>query len=296
MMSERCATVGVWRSPVTHVLWEHEIAGSNPASPTTHPREDGAMRLTGKTIIVTGAAHGIGRAYAERLAADGANVGLLDLDGPRVREVTAQIVVNGGSALALEADVRELASDLEAARLTAKHFGAIDGLVNNAGLMGVPKPMTRALFEDIPDEEWDEAFRLNTKSVWYMCKAVVPYLRRAGRGSIVNVASSTVFRVPPTRAHYIASKSAVIGLTRVLARELGGDWIRVNVVCPGSTLSEEDPTPDIITMRSANVPQRSLKRLEVPADLVGTVAFLLSDDSEFITGQTFIVEGGSVFH
>jgi 3-oxoacyl-[acyl-carrier protein] reductase len=254
------------------------------------------MRLEGKTVIVTGAAHGIGRAYAERLAADGANVGLLDIDGPRVREVTAAIEAVGGSALALEADVRDFAADVEAARVTAERFGGIDGLVNNAGLMGVPKPMTRALFEDIPDEEWDDAFRLNTKSVWYMCKAVVPYLRRAGRGSIVNVASSTVFRVPPTRAHYIASKSAVIGLTRVLARELGGDWIRVNVVCPGSTLSEEDPTPEAIAMRSANVPQRSLKRMEVPADLVGTVAFLLSDDSEFITGQTLIVEGGSVFN
>ena len=253
------------------------------------------MRLAGKTVIVTGAAHGIGRAYAERLAADGANVGLLDIDGPRVREVTAGIVDGGGSAIALEADVRELASDLEAARISAERFGGIDGLVNNAGLMAVPVPMSRALFEDIPDEEWDDAFRLNTKSAWYMCKAVVPYLRRVGRGSIVNVASSTIFRAPPTRAHYIASKSALIGFTRVLARELGGDWIRVNVVCPGSTLSEEDPTPEVVAMRSANVAQRSLKRVEVPADLVGTVAFLLSDDSEFITGQTFIVEGGSVF-
>jgi 3-oxoacyl-[acyl-carrier protein] reductase len=253
------------------------------------------MHLSGKTIIVTGAAHGIGRAYAERLAADRANVGLLDIDGPRVREVTDGILAAGGSALALEADVRDLAADVEAARLTFERFGRIDGLVNNAGLMGVPVPMTRALFEDIPDEEWDNAFRLNTKSVWYMCKATVPYLRQAGGGSIVNIGSSTVFRVPPTRAHYIASKSAVIGLTRVLARELGGDSIRVNVVCPGSTLSEEDPTPEIVAMRSANVAQRSLKRMEVPADVVGTVAFLLSDDSAFMTGQTLIVEGGSVF-
>jgi 3-oxoacyl-[acyl-carrier protein] reductase len=253
------------------------------------------MRLAGKTVIVTGAAHGIGRAYAERLAADGANVALLDIDGPRVREVTDGIVAAGGSALALEADVRDLAADVEAARLTAERFGRIEGLVNSAGFMRVPKPMTRALFEDIPDDEWDDAFRLNTKSVWYMCRAVAPYLREAGGGSIVNVASSTVFRVPPTRAHYIASKAAVIGLTRVLARELGVDSIRVNVVCPGSTLSEEDPTPEIVAMRSANVAQRSLKRMEVPADVVGTVAFLLSDDSAFMTGQTLIVEGGSVF-
>jgi 3-oxoacyl-[acyl-carrier protein] reductase len=256
----------------------------------------GGMRLEGRTVIVTGAAHGIGRAYAEGIAREGANVGLLDIDGPRVREVTDGIVAAGGSAIALEADVRELAADVEAARLTAERFGGIDGLVNNVGLMSVPKPMTRALFEDIPDEEWDDAFRLNTKSVWYMCKAVVPYLRKAGRGSIVNISSSTIFRVPPTRAHYIASKSAVIGLTRVLSRELGGDWIRVNVVCPGSTLSEEAPTPEVTKMREANVGNRSLKRVEMPVDLVGTIVYLLSDDSEFMTGQTLVVEGGSVFN
>lgn len=253
------------------------------------------MRLAGRTVIVTGSAHGIGRAYAERLGAEGANVGMLDIDEERNREVAAGIVERGGSALAVTCDVRDYAADVEAVRQVAERFGGIDGLVNNVGLMGVPRPMSRALFEDIPDEEWDEAFRLNTKTVWYMCRAVVPYLRQAGRGSIVNIASSTVFRVPPTRAHYIASKSAVIGLTRVLARELGGDWIRVNVVCPGSTLSEEEPTEEVLAMRRSPIAQRSLKRMQLPADAVGTIVYLLSDDSEFMTGQTLIVEGGSVF-
>jgi 3-oxoacyl-[acyl-carrier protein] reductase len=253
------------------------------------------MRSAGRTVIVTGAAHGLGRAYAERLGVDGANVALLDIDGTRNDEVAAGIVARGGSALAVTCDVRDYAADLEAVRQVVQRFGSIHGLVNNAGLMSVPKPMSRALFEDIPDEEWDDAFRLNTKSVWYMTRAVVPHMRVAGKGSIVNIASSTVFRVPPTRAHYIASKSAVIGLTRVLARELGDDWIRVNVVCPGSTLSEEEPTQEVIAMREAVVPHRSLKRVQVPADAVGTVVFLLSDDSEFMTGQTLIVEGGSVF-
>jgi len=253
------------------------------------------MRFAGKTIIVTGSAHGIGRAYAERLASEGASVGMLDIDGERNREVAAAINEGGGSALAVECDVRELDQDIAAVKQVAEKFGGINGLVNNAGLMRVPEPMSRGLFDEIPDEEWDNAFRLNTKSVWYMCKATVPYLREAGAGSIVNIASSTVFRVPPTRIHYIASKSAVIGLSRVLARELGDSWIRVNIVCPGSTLSEEEPTEADIKMRSNNINMRSLKRMEVPQDVVGTVAFLLSDDSEFITGQTFIVEGGSVF-
>lgn len=253
------------------------------------------MRLSGKIIVVTGAAHGIGRAYAERLASEGAGVALVDIDGPRVREVAEGIRATGGRALAIEADVRLYPQVVDAARQAFEHLGAISGLVNNAGMLNVI-PISRALFEDISDEEWDMSFLLNMKSQWYACRAIVPYMRRHGSGSIVNIASSTVYRAPTTRVHYIAAKTAVLGFTRVLSRELGGDWIRVNCVCPGSTLSEEDPTPEIVAMREEPIKARSLKRLEHPADLVGTISFLMSDDSEFITGQTFIVEGGSVFN
>ncbi|HXG39392.1 MAG TPA: SDR family oxidoreductase [Candidatus Limnocylindrales bacterium] len=253
------------------------------------------MRLAGKTIVVTGAAHGIGRAYAERLAREGASVALWDIDGPRNEEVAAGIRAAGGAALATTTDVRSLA-DVEAATArTVEAFGRIDGLVNNAGMLNVV-PISRVTFEHIPDEEWDESFRLNTKSVWYCCKAVVPHLRAAGGGSIVNIASSTIFRGVPTRAHYVAAKSALIGFSRTLARELGGDWIRVNVVCPGSTLSEEDPTPEVVAMREEPVKTRCLKRVERPEDLVGTIVFLMSDDSAFITGQTILVDGGSAFN
>lgn len=253
------------------------------------------MRLSGKSIVVTGAAHGIGRAYSERLAADGANVAMLDIDGSRNDEVCRAIRSAGGTAIAIRTDVRDLEQVQRAVDQAAREFGALTGLVNNAGMLNVV-PITRCNFEDIPDAEWDEAFRLNTKATWYGCKAVLPHLKANGGGSIVNIASSTVFRGVPTRAHYVASKSALIGFSRTLAKELGQHWIRVNVVCPGSTLSEEDPDPKTIAMRSEPVKVRALQRVETPKDLVGTIAFLMSDDSEFITGQTLLVDGGSAFN
>lgn len=253
------------------------------------------MRLSGKTIIVSGAAHGIGRAYSEKLASEGANVALLDIDAKRNLEVAASIRAGGGKALAIETDVRDFAAFKRAADQAASEFGGVNGLVNNAGMLNVV-PITRCNFEDIPDAEWDEAFRLNTKAAWYGCKAVLPHLKAAGGGSIVNIASSTVFRGVPTRAHYVASKSAIIGFGRTLAKELGGYWIRVNTVCPGSTLSEEQPDEGTIAMREAPVKVRCLPRIERPADLVGTIAFLMSDDSAFMTGQTLLVDGGSAFN
>jgi NAD(P)-dependent dehydrogenase (short-subunit alcohol dehydrogenase family) len=253
------------------------------------------MALTNKRVVVTGAAHGIGRAYSERLAADGASVALLDIDAKRNAEVADAICKSGGNALAITADVRDFASFKAAVDQAAKAFGALTGIVNNAGMLNVV-PITRCNFEDIPDSEWDESFRLNTKSAWYGCKAALPHLRANKGGSIVNIGSSTIFRGVPTRAHYVAAKAALIGFNRTIARELGGDNIRVNLVCPGSTLSEEDPTPETIALREAPVKTRCLQRVEVPADLVGTIAFLMSDDSAFTTGQTFLVDGGSAFN
>ena len=253
------------------------------------------MSLTNKSIVVTGAAHGIGRAYSERLAADGASVALLDIDAKRNAEVADEICKSGGKAMAIAADVRDFASFKSAVDQAARAYGSITGIVNNAGMLNVV-PITRCNFEDIPDSEWDESFRLNTKSAWYGCKAALPYLRANKGGSIVNIGSSTIFRGVPTRAHYVAAKAALIGFNRTIARELGGDNIRVNLVCPGSTLSEEDPTPETIAMREAPVKTRCLQRIERPSDLVGTIAFLMSDDSAFTTGQTFLVDGGSAFN
>jgi 3-oxoacyl-[acyl-carrier protein] reductase len=253
------------------------------------------MRLAEKAVIVTGAAHGIGRAYAERLGDEGAQVALLDIDARRNEEVADGICRKGGKAMALATDVRDFGQFKASVDRAAKAFGKLTGIVNNAGMLNVV-PITRCNFEDIPDAEWDESFRLNTKSAWYGCKATLPHLRANGGGSIVNIGSSTIFRGVPTRAHYVAAKSALIGFNRTIARELGKDNIRVNLVCPGSTLSEENPSPETIKMRDDVIKTRALQRREVPADLVGTIAFLQSDDSAFITGQTFLVDGGSAFH
>ena len=253
------------------------------------------MKLEGRTVLVTGGGHGIGRAYCRRIAAEGGNVGVLDIDGPAARAVAADIEQLGGRSLAIEADVTSLPALQEAATSLASAFGAIHGLVNNAGMLTI-RPISRLPFEEIPDEEWDELFRVNVKGSWYACRAVVPHLRRAGGGSIVNIGSGTFFNGSPTRAHYVASKGAVIGLTRVLSRELGEAGIRVNTLVPGSTLSEDDPSAEIVEMRQRQVGNRSLRRVEVPEDLVGALVFLLSDDSAFVTGQALVVEGGGILH
>jgi 3-oxoacyl-[acyl-carrier protein] reductase len=253
------------------------------------------MRLADRTIIITGGGHGIGRAYAHRCAGEGANVVLADIDGPAAETVAAAIASEGGHAIGLPADVRHLA-DMQAVVLTAEEtFGGVDGLINNAGMLTI-LPISRVGFEAIDEDEWDAVIDTNLKGTWIACRAAAPAMRRRGGGSIVNIGSGTFFLGSPTRAHYVASKGGVIGLSRVLSRELADASVRVNVIVPGSTLSEDDPSDEIIRMRSMPVANRSIKRIEVPDDLTGAAVFFLSDDSAFITGQTLVVEGGWILH
>lgn len=252
-------------------------------------------RLEGKTIIVTGGGHGIGRAYCRRFALEGARVIVADIDADAAERVSAEIQATGGSALAVPVDVAHWPSVQRMAARAVDQFGAIHGLVNNAAIFATI-PISRVPFEEIDEAEWDRVMAVNTKGVWLCCRAVVPSMRRAGGGSIVNIASGTVFNGSPTRVHYVASKAALIGITRVLARELGDDNIRVNTVAPGNTLSEEQPTPETIRMREQAVAARALKRVQRPEDVVGAVLFLLSDEAAFITGQTLIVDGGNNLH
>jgi 3-oxoacyl-[acyl-carrier protein] reductase len=252
-----------------------------------------AGRLAGKTVVVTGAAHGIGRAYAERFAAEGARLALCDLDADALEQVAGRLRTTGSAVLTADTDVRDYEAVRSFAGAVRQTFGHVDGLVNNAGMLNV-LPISRARFDEITEAEWDLVFDENIKSVWHVCRAFVPLMRGENGGSIVNVASSTVFKATETRSHYVASKAAVIGFSRVLSRELGGDWIRVNCVAPGSTLSEENVDEATLRLRSEPIATRSLKRIERPEDVVGTVLFLLSDDSRFMTGQTLIVEGGGI--
>jgi len=238
--------------------------------------------------IVTGAARGLGRAYALRLARDGARVAAADIVDAMgtVSEIEAQ----GGSAIALKVDVSSEEETKRMAEETLARFGRIDILVNNAALMGSPLRMKP--FWEIDAEEWDKVMAVNVRGQWLCAKAVFPQMKKQGKGKIINISSSVIFRGTPYLAHYDTSKAAVIGLTRVLARESGEYGICVNAVTPGIV-----PTEGLLSLVSEgyekrSIPQQCIKRQQTPEDLVGTIAFFASDDSDFITGQTINVDGG----
>ena len=254
-----------------------------------------APRLDGKVAIVTGAAHGIGKAYARRLAEDGASVVIADLDGTGGEAVALEFGRDGFAALAVRTDIADAASANGLAKAAFEQFGRIDCLVNNAAMFSVV-PMSRTTFDGIAEPEWDKMMAVNLRGTWLVCKAVVPYMRENHWGKIVNISSSTVFEGIALRIHYVTSKAGIIGFTRTLAAELGKDNITVNCVSPGSTLSEETPSDDILTFRAAAAKKRVIERVQTPADLVGAVSFFCSPDSDFITGQTLLVDGGSAFN
>ncbi len=249
------------------------------------------MRLEGKVAIVTGGGHGIGAAYCRRFAREGAKVVVADIDEQAAQQVAAEIKAEGGEALGLKVDVASFASAKEMADKTVEVFGRIDVLVNNAAIFATI-PISREGFEKISEEEWDRVMEVNVKGVWQCCKAVVPYMRRQKSGSIINISSGTAVGKASGRIHYVASKAAVIGISRTLANEVGEDNIRVNTLAPGSTLSEANPTPEIIRMREAAIEARAIKRVQTPEDLVGAAVFLASDESAFVTGQILNIDGG----
>jgi 3-oxoacyl-[acyl-carrier protein] reductase len=255
----------------------------------------GQGRLAGKTIVVTGAAHGIGKAYARRLVGEGAHVVVCDLDGDALEAEVTRLQGEGGDIVGRQADVRDYAAMQDLAALAAERTGRIDGLVNNAAML-VIQHVAHVPFAEIPEREWDAVFETNVKSVWTVCRAMVPHMQDGKGASIVNTSSGTVFKLVETRAHYVASKAAIIGLSRVLAKELGRHWIRVNTVAPGAVLSEEDPDEETVRNRDRASPTRALQRIQYPEDIVGTVVYLLSDDSAFVTGQVIVVDGGNVAH
>ena len=252
-------------------------------------------RLKDRVIIVTGGAHGIGRAYCRGLAAEGAKVVVADLDIDAAEVVVRTLGESGSDALAVRADVSQ-AEDVDAmARAAADRFGSVDGLINNAAVFQVPA-MSRVPFEQIPIDEWDRLIAVNLRGVFLGCRAVVPYMKEQGRGKIINISSGTVFHGSANSAHYVTSKAGVIGFTRSLARELGDHNINVNAIAPGLTLSLEEMTEDRLQMSRNRAQARSIKRDQQPEDLVGTAVFLCSPDSDFITGQTIVVDGGAQMH
>lgn len=252
-------------------------------------------RLKDQVLIVTGGAHGIGLAYCEGLAAEGARVVVADIDGQGADAVAASLGEAGHDALAVTTDVSQPESSDTMARLTMERFGRIDGIINNAAIYQRPA-VTRGPFEEIPVEEWDRLMGVNLRGVFLCCRAVVPHMKAQGSGKIVNISSGTVFNGSTQMLHYVTSKAGVIGLTRSLARELGDYNINVNAIAPGLTVSMDDDDEDKLLRFETRMQARSLKRLEGPQDLVGAVLFLCSTDSDFMTGQTMVVDGGAQMH
>jgi 3-oxoacyl-[acyl-carrier protein] reductase len=252
-------------------------------------------RLSGRVAIVTGGGHGIGRAYCEGLAQAGAQVVVAEVDeraGERTAETLRQ---TGADVLAVRTDVGDPASTEDMARRVLEKFGRIDAVINNAAVFATI-PISRVPMEEVSPEEWDLVMRVNLRGLFLVCRAVVPIMKRQGYGRIVNISSGTVFEGAATRIHYVASKAGVIGFTRTLAREVGRFGITANVIAPGSTLSEDDPTPEIVAMREGAAARRAISRVQLPSDLIGAVLFFASDDAAFITGQTLVVDGGTVMH
>jgi 3-oxoacyl-[acyl-carrier protein] reductase len=252
-----------------------------------------AGRFKDRVAIITGGAHGIGKAYVQRFAAEGAKVVIADIDGEAAELLAGQLRDAGAEAIGLKVDVSSLPLCEQMARTAMERFGRIDALINNAALFS-RIPMTRGRFDAIPEEEWDRMFQVNVKGLWYACRAVVPFMEKQQYGRIVNVSSATVFHSPGTRIHYISSKAAVIGFTRTLAREVGASNITVNCISPGSTLSEENPSEEMVAYRKRRVDERALQRIQYPDDLAGAAVFLCCEDSSFITGQNLIIDGGQV--
>jgi 3-oxoacyl-[acyl-carrier protein] reductase len=261
--------------------------------PAASPPATGPRAGAPPVAVVTGAGQGLGRAFALDLAGRGWQVAVADLDGDRAAKVAAETVEAGGMARAFTCDVSDRTQVAGLAAAVTGQLGPVVGLVNNAAIFSA---LRMGPFEDIEPDAWDRVLRVNVTGAFLMCQAFIPAMRSAGYGKVVNISSATVHTGRPGYLHYVTSKAALIGFTRALAAEVGPAGVTVNAITPGSTATEverETITPD---QRQAMAAATALRRVQVPADLVGAVAFLLSPDSDFITGQTLNVDGGFAYH
>lgn len=254
-------------------------------------------RLAGRTAIVTGGGYGIGKAYAHRLAAEGAQVVVAELDGAAGEAVAKELGASGLEAIAVQTDVGEEESVVEMVAKSIDAFGKVDVLVNNAAMF-TRVPVVNTTVEGLSFEHFEKVLRVNVLGTWLCARTVIPDMRKRQYGKIINISSGTAFKGSGgTMLQYVTSKSALFGFTRSLARTVGPDGIRVNCVAPGATVAEDDPTPEQLERAQQRAAlERALAKVETPEDLVGIVAFLSSGDSDFITGQTIVVDGGAFMH
>jgi NAD(P)-dependent dehydrogenase (short-subunit alcohol dehydrogenase family) len=258
----------------------------------TNEQRVSRMNFKNKVVVITGASRGLGREYARAFAERGANVAVSDLRD--CRETLAIVEREGTSGLATNTDVTSAESTAEMAKAVLDRFGQIDVLINNAALYG---SLRFVPFDQLDEREWDATMNVNVKGIWQCCKAVVPAMKAQNGGAIVNISSLAATYGMPNGLHYTASKAAVIGATRGLARELGRFNIRVNAVAPN--VVNTDATSEVFREKRDKVLKNTLlqqairKPLETE-DIVGAVLFLSSDLSRLTTGQTLMVDGGTV--
>jgi NAD(P)-dependent dehydrogenase (short-subunit alcohol dehydrogenase family) len=247
------------------------------------------VSIDGRVAIVTGGAQGIGRAIADGLAAEGARIVIADL------QHAEEVARNFPAGVGLTVDVSSEQDVARMAEEVIRRCGRVDILVNNAGLYA---SLAMRPFTEIPLEEWRRVMDVNVASMFLACRAIVPLMREQGGGKIVNISSGTPFRGVPFLLHYVTSKGAIVALTRALAKELGKDDIHVNCVAPGFTMSEGvQAHPEVIEkLRDVSVAARTIQRDQLPVDVVGAVVFLCGRGSDFITGQTIVIDGGQHFH
>jgi len=245
-----------------------------------------------KVVVVTGAGRGLGRAYADRLASEGARIVVAEIDVQAGTNTVQDLRGRGGAAIFVETDVASEGSTNAMAARVMEQWGQIDGLVANAGLAN---SVGGAAYNEITVEQWDRMMLVNVRGTWLTCRAIAPHMQKRQRGSIVTISSDTTFWGSPKLLHYVTSKGAIEAFTRAMARELGPDGVRINCVAPG-LLNNEATSGVPAAKRDWNIQNRAFRREGTPEDIVGVVSFLLSDDSSFITGQVIVADGGLVLH
>jgi NAD(P)-dependent dehydrogenase (short-subunit alcohol dehydrogenase family) len=254
--------------------------------------------MKNKVVLITGAAGGLGKAFAHAFAEAGATIIVADLNKKGAESAFNELNTDGGTTsrllregVALEVNVANEASTQAMAQTVFEKFGRIDVLINNAAIYAT---INRKPFYEISEAEWDLVMNVNLKGVWLCSKAVFPYMKAANYGKIINISSATVMSGSPNWSHYVASKGGVIGLTRSMAKELGDFNINVNAIAPGFTLTDAS----LNLIENANkygVDRGAIKRPSVAEDIVGTALYLASSASDFVTGQTIVVDGGKQF-
>ncbi|MCK9907928.1 3-oxoacyl-ACP reductase FabG [Microbacteriaceae bacterium K1510] len=245
--------------------------------------------LKERVVIITGAGQGIGRAFAKAFAMAGARVVIAELNENKAAAVSEEIMKAGGEAFAVTTDVADEASVKEMVEVVEDEYNRVDVLINNAGIFST---LEMRPFDQIPLEEWEQVLRVNLTGPFLCARAVLPAMRRAKWGRIINIASGAVRLGRPNYLHYIASKAALGGMSLSMARELGADGITVNAILPGATFTEIERKTVSPEQKERIVAMQCIPRPEAPEDLVGAALFLASDASAFVTGQTINLDGG----